>query len=186
MKRIVVTNLTIALALALAACGGERSPAGSSLAATSAPSATTTPAAYPAGSSNTPAPPGRGPHFVELPAESGLLDAIRAEARAASGAGETLVLYVGARWCKPCLHFEQALASGKHDEALAGLRLLHVDLDARGPELAAQGYATNVIPYFVVPTPKGTPSARKFSTSTMGREVVEQIVAGLAPFRPER
>ncbi|HEU4532715.1 MAG TPA: hypothetical protein VFS00_01310, partial [Polyangiaceae bacterium] len=130
----------------------------------------TSPAAYPAPATSAGAPgaPRKGPTFVELPADAGLLDAIRGEARAASGAGETLVVYVGARWCKPCQHFEQALASGKLDEPLAGLRLLHVDLDARGAELAAQGYATNVIPYFVVPTPKGTPSARKFSTSTMG------------------
>jgi hypothetical protein len=129
-------------------------------------------------------PPGRAPTFVETSPSAGLLDAVRDERRAAEAAGEALVVYVGARWCEPCQRFERALASGRLDGSLAGLRLLHVDLDARGPELGSHGYATGVIPYFVVPTAKGTASARRFAAGAAGAGVVDQIVAGLAPWRP--
>ncbi|HEU4409368.1 MAG TPA: hypothetical protein VFS43_29180 [Polyangiaceae bacterium] len=200
MRRLVLAPLAAALALGAGGC--ERRADAPSVASATAPAGRPEPAPRPAvtapgaaaaapspaaGGATAPsasAEPRRAPHFVEMPAETGLLDAIRGEARAAGAAGETLVVYVGARWCKPCQHFERALASGKLDASLAGLRLLHVDLDTRGAELGAHGYATKVIPYFVVPTAKGAPSARKFSTEAMGGEVVDQIVAGLAPFRP--
>jgi hypothetical protein len=194
MKHVTFA-LSLAAALAFGAAGCERGADAPSTAPTSARASATPPAtpivadrtASPASSGAPAASPSaapRAPHFVETPAEVGLLDAIRGEARAAEAAGETLVVYVGARWCKPCQHFESALASGKINERLAGLRLLHVDLDSRGAELATHGYTTKVIPYFVVPTPKGTPSARTFATAATDLGVVEQIVAGLTPFRP--
>lgn len=185
---------SLAMVFALGVGGCERNPdappiasVGAPVAGPAAPPKTAMPVAAPSApvaATGAPEAPKRAPHFVEVPTDAGLLDTIRGETRAAESAGETLVVYVGARWCKPCQHFERALASGRLDASLAGLRLLHVDLDARGAELGAHGYATNVIPYFTVPTAKGTPSARKFSTDAMGTEVVEQIVAGIMPFRP--
>ncbi len=99
---------------------------------------------------------------LEPAPEGGELAALVQQARErARQEGPELVVYVGAPWCEPCSEVSrrgEGLASS--DAVLPALRLLEFDLDRDRERLAEAGYASEMIPLFVVPRRgrPGTPS----------------------------
>jgi thiol-disulfide isomerase/thioredoxin len=104
---------------------------------------------------------------------------VRAEMDRAKRDGRDLVVYVGAPWCEPCKRFHDAVNAGELDATFPGLRLLEFDQDRDEARLAAAGYASRMIPLFVVPARDGEGSELRFAGSVKGERAVEVIVPRL-------
>ncbi len=120
---------------------------------------------------------------VELraaPADGEPADAlVRREAERARAAGRTLLVYLGATWCEPCLRFHDAAKAGSLDAQLPGLTLLEFDHERDGDRLRAAGYDWRYIPLFARPGPDGRASGRAIEGSVKGEGAVAQIVPRL-------
>ncbi|XXX75661.1 thioredoxin family protein [Sorangium sp. So ce134] len=114
------------------------------------------------------------PDGGEVPA---LVQAARERARRE---GRELVVYVGAPWCEPCTRFHDAVEAGKLDAAFPALRLLEFDLDRDRDRLAEAGYASEMIPLFVVPGEDGRGTPLRIEGSVKGERAVDEIAPRLA------
>jgi hypothetical protein len=94
-------------------------------------------------------------------------------------AGERLVVYVGAKWCEPCTHFQEALKSGGLGRDLPDVVFLKFDHDKDEARLEEAGYGGRMLPRFVVPGVYGRASERRFEGSIKGPEAVGNIVPRL-------
>ncbi len=120
------------------------------------------------------------PQIVEGPRNvDSVAPFIHSELLRARRAGERVVVYVGATWCEPCRRFHKALASGQLDKQLAGVRFIEFDLDQSGKALARDGYRSEYIPLFAVPTEDGRDSGRQIAGSIKGPGAVDQIMPRL-------
>jgi hypothetical protein len=70
---------------------------------------------------------------------------------------QKLVVWVTATDCQPCTGVSVALSNRKVQEALAGVRLLRVDVAEHHLELSRLGIPVDVMPGFVLLGPDGTP-----------------------------
>lgn len=104
---------------------------------------------------------------------------VRAFAARARSEGREPLVYVGATWCEPCRYFHDAAERGDLDEALPRLALLEYDLDEDAERLAAAGYASRMIPLFVVPGADGRGSDRRIEGSIHGPGSPAQIAPRL-------
>ncbi|WP_437674260.1 TlpA family protein disulfide reductase [Sorangium sp. So ce131] len=93
--------------------------------------------------------------------------------------GRELVVYVGASWCEPCTRFHDAVKAGRLDATFPALRLLEFDLDRDRDRLAAAGYASKMIPLFVVPGEDGRGTPLRIEGSVKGARAVDEIVPRL-------
>lgn len=105
--------------------------------------------------------------------------AVRREAERARGAGRTLLVYLGAPWCEPCVRFHDAAKAGSLDAELPGLTLLEFDHDRDSERLQAAGYAWRYVPLFAKPGADGRASGRAVEGSIKGEGAVAQIVPRL-------
>lgn len=120
----------------------------------------------------------RGVRITKAPAgdaASVIADALRK----AKADKRDLVVYVGAVWCEPCQYFHHAAERGELDQAFPALTLLEFDADADTPRLKEAGYASELIPLFVVPEDDGRASARRFEGSVKGERAVANITPRL-------
>ncbi|MCO4764604.1 MAG: thioredoxin family protein [Myxococcales bacterium] len=76
----------------------------------------------------------------------------------ASEDGKDLLVYVGASWCAPCVRFKEAVAAGKMDKSLEGIRFLAFDADTDTDRLKKAGYSWTYVPLFVRPGVNGRSS----------------------------
>lgn len=104
---------------------------------------------------------------------------VRREAERARAAGRTLLVYLGAPWCEPCVRFHDAAKAGSLDAALPGLTLLEFDHDRDSDRLQAAGYAWRYVPLFARPEADGRASGRAIEGSIKGEGAVAQIVPRL-------
>lgn len=74
--------------------------------------------------------------------------------------GRTLLVYVGATWCEPCLRFHEAAKAGKLDARFPTLTLMEFDLDDDKARLKRAGYESTYVPLFALPNEDGTASGR--------------------------
>ncbi|WP_437504498.1 TlpA family protein disulfide reductase [Sorangium sp. So ce1099] len=117
---------------------------------------------------------------VEPAPASGEVPALVQEARdRARREGRELVVYVGASWCEPCTRFHDAVKAGQLDAAFPALRLLEFDLDRDRDRLAEAGYASEMIPLFVVPGKDGRGTPLRVEGSVKGERAVDEIVPRL-------
>ena len=93
--------------------------------------------------------------------------------------GKTLV-YVGAPWCEPCQRFHRALEAGELDGQLGGVRFIEYDSDRAREALAADGYASRLIPLFAVPGADGRATTKRIEGSIKGEGAVSNIMPRLA------
>lgn len=120
------------------------------------------------------------PTLISAPASGDVAAHLKAVREAADAAGERLVVYVGAKWCKPCKHFKAALKSGKlNDRGLAGLRFVEFDHDRDVRRLNAAGYRSRYIPAFTLAGGDGRATERKFTGASKGPGAVDTIVTRL-------
>jgi hypothetical protein len=118
---------------------------------------------------------------VELAPDGGEVPALVQAARErARREGRELVVYVGAPWCEPCTRFHDAVKAGQLDAAFPALRLLEFDLDRDRDRLAEAGYASEMIPLFVVPGEDGRGTPLRIEGSVKGERAVDEIVPRLA------
>lgn len=104
---------------------------------------------------------------------------VQAEIERAGREGRDLVVYVGARWCEPCTRFHDAIQAGSLDTAFPTLRLLEFDLDRDEARLRSAGYASRMIPLFVIPAPTGEASPLRMEGSIKGEGAVPEIAPRL-------
>ncbi|WP_438033523.1 protein kinase domain-containing protein [Sorangium sp. So ce204] len=118
---------------------------------------------------------------LEPAPEGGELAALVQQARErARREGRELVVYVGAPWCEPCTRFHDAVKAGQLDAVLPALRLLEFDVDRDRERLAEAGYASEMIPLFVVPGEDGRGTPLRVEGSVKGERAVDEIVPRLA------
>ncbi|WP_434043687.1 MULTISPECIES: TlpA family protein disulfide reductase [Sorangium] len=124
-------------------------------------------------------PAALGAEVVPAP-EGGEVPALVQEARdRARREGRELVVYVGASWCEPCTRFHDAVKAGQLDASFPALRLLEFDLDRDHDRLAEAGYASEMIPLFVVPGADGRGTPLRVEGSVKGARAVDEIVPRL-------
>lgn len=118
---------------------------------------------------------------IEPAPDGGEIQALVQQARErARQEGRELVVYVGAPWCEPCTRFHDAVKAGQLDAAFPALRLLEFDLDRDRDRLAEAGYASKMIPLFVVPGEDGRGTPLRIEGAVKGQRAVDEIVPRLA------
>lgn len=173
----------VALSLAIAGCDSSAptAPAPSATASTAAVAPSTSIAKAPAAPTATAsASPLQDPLIDWVAAPDGdLAEIVKREAERAKKDGRTLLVYVGATWCEPCLRFHQAAENGEITGDLPRLRMLEFDLDRDGERLAAAGYASKMIPLFAAPGPDGRGNDLHIQGSVKGPGAVSNLVPRL-------
>lgn len=106
----------------------------------------------------------------------GLRKLLRTEQVTAKNERQTLVLWISAAECRPCMGVSVALSSPKLQTALEGVRLLRVDAHEYGIELADIGLTPDVLPGFALLGAHGEPT-----DYVNGGEWDEDIPENIAP-----
>jgi len=106
----------------------------------------------------------------------GLRKLLRAEQATARNERQTLMLWVSAAECRPCMGVSVALSSPKLQAALDGVRLLRLDAQEYAVELAEVGLAPDVLPGFALLGANGEPT-----DYVNGGEWDEDIPENIAP-----
>jgi hypothetical protein len=117
--------------------------------------------------------------IVPAAAQGDVAAIVRAELGRAREARRDLLVYVGATWCEPCQRFHDAAARGELDATFPTLTLLEFDLDRDDDRLAAAGYASELIPLFVVPQSDGRASSEHVEGGIKGEGAVAFMVPRL-------
>jgi hypothetical protein len=92
------------------------------------------------------------------PRAARLTELIAAEQSKANGEGQKLVVWITAPDCRPCTGVSVALSSPLLQKALAGVRLLRLDVSEYRIELAERGLTPEVLPGFALVGPTGQPT----------------------------
>jgi hypothetical protein len=121
------------------------------------------------------AAPGGKLELIDAPAVAEVAPMIAKELARAEHDGKHLLVYLGASWCEPCVHFHDAAAAGQLDGAFGDLRLLVFDADRDNAAFERAGYAYQLIPLFAIPNADGRASGRQIEGSIKGANAVEQI-----------
>ncbi len=82
------------------------------------------------------------------PTRQSLAAELEAQQAAAQASRERLVLFTGAEGCRPCMSVAAVLPEPRMQAALAGVRLVRVDVNVLGQELSDLGVPTKKIPGF--------------------------------------
>jgi hypothetical protein len=85
-----------------------------------------------------------------IPSKTGLRRALEGEQKSAQSAHERLLLFVVTTNCLPCNGVALALRDARMQSALAGVRLVRVDVSDFKVELAALGIPTETVPGFAL------------------------------------
>jgi len=121
-----------------------------------------------------------GPHVRFEHAQPGdVAPQVRAFAERARADDRAPLVYVGATWCEPCRYFHEAAERGDLDDDLPRLALLEFDLDEDAERLREAGYASRMIPLFVVPGADGRGSDHRIQGSIHGPGSPAQIAPRL-------
>jgi len=129
---------------------------------------------------NSQAPAGKL-ELVDAPVAGPVAQIVAAELVRARAAHKTLVVYVGAEWCEPCVRFHKAAQAGELDARFGDLRLLVFDLDRDMTRLDAAGYSSDMIPLFALPSDDGTSSKHQIEGGIKGDAAIENIAVRLRP-----
>jgi hypothetical protein len=115
----------------------------------------------------------------EAPAEGDVASLVRDAMARHAAQRRTLVVYVGATWCKPCQRFRAALESGKLDDRLPDMAFLTFDVDRDQSRLRADGYEARKLPLLALPAPDGAPSGKQIEGGIPGEATVDYFVTEL-------
>ncbi len=124
----------------------------------------------------------KGLRFIPTAAPATAEDVTRlviSETAKAKAEGRTLLVYVGATWCEPCIRFHGAAQRGELDNDLAGFSFLEFDLDRDRDRLTDAGYSSAFIPLFSLPGPDGRGNGQQIEGSVKGEEAVRVITPRL-------
>jgi thiol-disulfide isomerase/thioredoxin len=125
------------------------------------------------------APSSVPPRLVAAPRGGRVAEIVEAERRSAGAS--TIVVYVGAAWCEPCVAFHEALLAGQLDADLPDVRFLEFDLDRDRARLEADGYSSRYVPLFALPGADGRASGAQIEGGTKGPGAARQLVKRLVP-----
>lgn len=169
----------------LFACARESSPTSTSTSTASA-SSTSTASATSSATGTTPPTVGGAdggistkPSRVEAPADAEVAGFIRTMRGKAAREGRTVIVEVGASWCKPCRTLKAAIDRGELDDVLANVTVIAFDADAHGPRLDSLGYTSKFIPYFAVPKPDGSASELRLDVKLKSDANAKEIGSAL-------
>jgi hypothetical protein len=113
--------------------------------------------------------------WLQGPATGPLAPYLVTELARAKADGRRLVLYIGATWCEPCRRFHEAAQAGQLDDIFADLRVIEFDLDRDRDRLAADGYASQMIPLIALPGPDGRGNGKGMQGSVKGDGAVANM-----------
>ncbi len=128
----------------------------------------------------TPVPPRATPE-LRTAAAGPVAALVVSELMAARADTRTLIVYVGAPWCEPCVAFHDALLAGDLDDALPGTRFLEFNMDEDHDRLAQAGYTSRLIPLFVLPASDGTAGPKRIEGGVKGPTAVQNLLGRLGP-----
>ncbi|MFO0565908.1 MAG: thioredoxin [Polyangiaceae bacterium] len=117
--------------------------------------------------------------IVKVEAGANVADRIQKEVARAASDHKSLVVYVGAPWCEPCVRFHDAAQAGKLDTVFPNLRLLEFDHDQHEVGLRQAQCTSRLIPLFARPDDAGRCSERRIEGSIKGEGAVDEIVPRL-------
>lgn len=120
------------------------------------------------------------PEFVAAPAGGPVDASVRSALSVAQRDERELLVYVGADWCEPCQAFHDAVASGRLDERLSGVRFFEFDLDRDRDRLNAAGYGGQLVPRFIKPEPTGRGGQRVEGT-IKGDGMIDTMLMRIEP-----
>ena len=106
--------------------------------------------------------PSKGPEWVVIENVSNVAKAVLKEMQQATKDGKKLVVYVGARWCKPCKDFDTAAKQPDFGSEIDHIRLMKFDWDRHQTALNRANYGSQYLPLFVLPGPDGKGSKERF------------------------
>ena len=105
---------------------------------------------------------------------------VREQSGKAKTTGERVIVYVGAKWCEPCLRFKKAVKHGRLEKQLSGLHFLEFDLDLHRTSLESARYQSRMIPLFCLPNHQtGESSGQCIEGSVKGPGAIGNIVPRL-------
>ncbi len=119
--------------------------------------------------------------WIKAPAGEDVATLVKRELERAQADKKRLLVYVGATWCEPCQRFHDAAVKGELDGVFPNVRMIEFDLDVDADRLARAGYASKMIPLFVVPTENGTGSDKRIEGSIKGEGAVMNLRTRIAP-----
>jgi thiol-disulfide isomerase/thioredoxin len=119
-----------------------------------------------------------GPRLLRAPESTTNVAAFVKSEISRAKPNEKVLVYIGAPWCEPCVHFHEALEEGRLDSTFPNVTVLEFDADKDRAALEKDGYSWQMLPFFVVPGPDGRASRRSLAGSIKGAEAVE---ANLVP-----
>jgi hypothetical protein len=117
--------------------------------------------------------------IVKMKPTSPLHDDVRKESEKSARIGRRTIVYVGAKWCDPCVRFLKAVKAGKLDQEFGTVDILKFDLDKHGKRLKEAGYQSRLIPLFALPKADGRASDYDFSGSIKGDGAMANIMPRL-------
>lgn len=123
--------------------------------------------------------------WIKAPPGEDVATLVKRELERAQADKKRLLVYVGATWCEPCQRFHDAAVKGELDGVFPNVRMVEFDLDVDAERLARAGYASKMIPLFVVPTDNGTGSDKRIEGSIKGEGAVMNLRTRLAPLLSE-
>jgi thiol-disulfide isomerase/thioredoxin len=180
------------IAPALFACGPETPPAP---AARQPPTASTPAApeiraeppplastAPPAASSAPPPAPAKLSLTELAPTQGDLTPLLVEEAKRAKDKGLVAVVYFYAPWCAPCRVFQQNFEAPEIQGALAGVRLVKLNLDDWHDKLKGTGFAPKTIPSFYLFDAGGQPTGKMLDGDKWGKSTPSRMGEALATF----
>ena len=119
--------------------------------------------------------------WIKAPPGEDVATLVKRELERAQADKKRLLVYVGATWCEPCQRFHDATVKGELDGVFPNVRMVEFDLDVDAERLARAGYASKMIPLFVVPTENGIGSDKRIEGSIKGEGAVMNLRTRLAP-----
>jgi thiol-disulfide isomerase/thioredoxin len=112
---------------------------------------------------------------VHPPAQGDVKPIVRSEYERARESGRQLVVYLGAKWCEPCVRFHRAVETGELDGKFPSLTLLEFDADEDSERLRIAGYSARYIPMLALPKPDGSASGKQVEGGVKGDGAVSVV-----------
>ena len=113
--------------------------------------------------------------------EASLKDALRSQQELAAARGQQVVVMLTGRRCRPCRGVDAALSDPQMQSALAGVRLVRVDIEAFREDIDGLGMARDIYPAFLLLGPDHSPRDT-IHGGEWGDDVADNIAPVLGDF----
>jgi thiol:disulfide interchange protein len=126
--------------------------------------------------------------WVKLaPAAGPLAAQIAAQVEAAKAKHLAAYVYLGAKWCEPCVLLAKYREDPKMRDAFTGTYIIELDMDQwKEKDMRALGYKLGEIPYFSELDARGHGTGREITGGAWGENIPENMAPPLKRFFAKR